>query len=327
VIRALLGVAGVALGAFLMLELTARVYLFGLAGLDPRKVQSLRDFRETDFVRPSDDARLGFEHAPDAKGFFKLVPYETNSVGMRDREYAVRKPENTFRVLVMGSSFMVPAGVRIEDAFHSVMEERLSADRAPVRYEFLNFAIGAFHPRQVLALLNQRALAYDPDLILFGTTSLSMPLMTADASRAPGPGASVRARTHPFWSSFLLKLLEVRTGRISAEIPHQLPVPGEGKSVITMLGRLSRRADVPIVVIRLEFDANRAGAGEMEVVREVRAAGLYFFDTREHFADVEPTQLWIHELDPHPNEEAHLMFADAVTTYLDASNLLGPKAN
>ena len=102
----------------------------------------------------------------------RLAPFRTNSSGLRDTEYAFTKPDNTLRVVVVGSSFALPAGVAIEDAFHSLLEEQFSRDLAPLRCEFINFAVGMHHAEQVLAMLELRALDYEPDLVLVTATKL-----------------------------------------------------------------------------------------------------------------------------------------------------------
>jgi len=50
--RALAGTAAALLGALLLLELTARVYLFGVAGLHPARVDSVQPLWETGYLRP-----------------------------------------------------------------------------------------------------------------------------------------------------------------------------------------------------------------------------------------------------------------------------------
>jgi hypothetical protein len=322
--RATLKFAAALAVVFVVLELTARIHLFGIAGLDPRKVESLRDFRATEFVKTSEHPEIGLEHAPNVEGFFKLVPYHTNSQGLRDHEYALRKPPGTFRVAVLGSSFTVPAGVRIEEAFHSLMEKQLSGVPGGPTYEFINFAIGAVHPRQVVSILRLRALAWDPDLVLFGLTSLSMPfLVRPQAMPEAGHHSRPLPRTHPFFDSFLLRLVRQRLGLEEVEIPQRVAKPARSKqSIIQALGRISRRRGIPIVLVRLEFDAQRETTGEQSVIEAILRAGLYFLDTRSRFEGGRAQDLWIHPLDPHPNAEAHAVFAEAVTDFLRENSLL-----
>jgi hypothetical protein len=309
---------------FVILEQTARIFLFGTAGLDPRKIQSLCDFRATEFVRPSKARSIGFEHVPNRDGFFKLVPYHTNSEGLRDRDYTLEKSTNTFRVAVLGSSFTVPAGVRIEEAFHTLMEEQLNEASDSLAYEFINFAIGAAHPRQVLSILQLRALAWEPDLILFGVTSMSMPfLVQARGQLLAESGSWPLPPTNPFFESYLLKLVRQRLQLDDLEIPVFSPKPARGEpSILQALGSVSRRRGIPIAIVRLEFDADRDPGSEPLVIEAARREGLYFYDTRDRFEGVHAPSLWIHPLDPHPNARAHATFADAVTDFLHQNSLL-----
>jgi len=219
--RRLLGFASLGTGLFLLLEVSARVYLFGFAGLIPEQINSTRGLAQTEFTRLAPiGSGLVFELKPNLDGIFKLVPFRTNSHGLRDREYKVEKPGDTFRVAVLGSSFSLPAGVAIEDAFHSLLEESLSEEFAPTRYEFINFAVGMYNPGQVLATLERRALAYDPDLILVTATRLSMPWMVngpassiekANHERSPEAVSAFR-KSYPILKSYFYMLLLQRSG-------------------------------------------------------------------------------------------------------------------
>lgn len=323
-IRGLTASAVAAVALLLILETTARVYLFGMAGLDPRKVASLRDFRSTAFVRKSEEPLLGFEGAKNVSGFFKLVPFSMNSQGLRDIEYAVEKPPDTFRVAVLGASFTLPAGVRIEDAYHSVLEERFSAEFAPRRVEFVNFALGAYHPLQMLVMLESRALQYDPDLVLVGTTPLSMPLLLTDPTPVErGKSYQLRPPTNPFWKSFFVDLVKLRTGGLEPELrPDIRRGHAKGPTILKALGSFSRTHGIPVVVARLEFDAAAAPKGDRVIAKAASTAGVYFVDTRERFAGMDPRRLWIHPMDPHPNAEAHALFAEVLSNFLRENGLL-----
>jgi hypothetical protein len=349
------------IGAFVLLELTARLYIFGAAGLVPERINSVRGLPRTGYTQPSADRRLGFELRPNLDGYFKLQPFRTNSRGLRDREYPLPKPPGTFRVAVVGSSFSMPAGVAIEDAFHSRLEDTLSAELAPRRVEFLNFAIGMYNPEQVLAMLELRALAYDPDLILFTATRLSMPWLAEDPASPAGRQRRSRfpvARfpfqgSCPILRSFLYRLIGQRTGtgpvdwseqigiveslymQITERPPEPQPKrtprealralaprpPAEG-SVIERLAGVTLRSEVPVALIRLEFEDRPLGALDEEVARHASANGVPYLDTRDAFQGARASDLWIYALDPHPNAEAHRIFARRVDGFLREERLL-----
>jgi hypothetical protein len=203
------------------------------------------------------------------------------------------------------------------------MEDRLSAELAPQRVEFINFAVGAFHPRQALAMLAKRAIEYEPDLVLFCTTRLSLPLL-------PGPFRVVRDEsnhhahraTHPFFKSFLVEFAKLRLDPESVEVPAPA-VRNEGReSILSALGDFRRRTRIPLVVVHLEYDAERHFDGERELARAIRQRGLHFADMRPWFQGIHPHDLWIYDLDPHPNRRAHAIFADALTDFLRENALL-----
>jgi hypothetical protein len=347
----------------LLLELTVRVHLFGVAGLLPARINSVHGLPQTGFTRPSAYPGVGFELRPDLDGYFKLAAFRTSSQGLRDREYAIAKPDGVFRVAVIGSSFALPAGVAIEDAFHSRLESRLTRERAPQRFEFINFAVGMHNPRQGLAMLEQRALAYHPDLVLFTSTQLSAPLLLPASSRpvaaaSPAPKRPVFQKSYPILQSFLARLVEQRLGfgpetpelqvgllegwfmnaleRVRPTPPHARPPRAAdarrprppAHSVLHALAALRDETGIPVLVVRLAFDPDGASDEEARVDAAVEALaaklGLPHLDTRAAFAGRSPHDHWIYPLDPHPNAAAHGIFADVIAGFLASSGLLPP---
>ena len=325
ILRALVGACIVALGALLLLELSARVFLFGPAGLHPLQIDSVRPLTETGFLRRTTDPGLHYELEPGIDGYFKLKRFRTNSRGMRDREHTLKKPPDTFRIAVMGSSFALAAGVEIEDGFHSVLEERLRAGSSSLDYEILNFGVSTYRPAQALAMLRLRALAYDPDLVIFAVTKLSTPLLQGAWNR-PVPFQHLDEK-HAFYRSFFFDLVASRLGRSPSGTRQGWIARREaGLSVIQKLGELSRETGIPVVVVRFEHDASGPSALDFGVAADVRRNGLHFLDTREAFEGSAPRDFWIYELDVHPNARAHAIFANVLETFLRENGLAGPDA-
>lgn len=309
----------------LVLEASARVYRYGPMGLDPRRIGLFYKFDPNTLIQASENERIGFEHIPNQDRFAKLARFQTNSRGMRDREYGLQKPDNTFRVAVIGSSFALPLGVDIEDAFHSVLEERLSEKYAPRTYEFINFATGAFAPSQMVAMLQDRALAFDPDLIVFCLTGLAVPPMLLRWDKLRQPRFPIWLRVDGPRSVFIdLVQAQLADGGRRPGVP-TFEVP-EGardrRNVITKLGQIQAARGIPIVLMRLEYNPELPSELELDIERRARDEGLRYIDTRRAFRGMNPTRFWIDPLDPHPDRDAHAIFANVLEEFLRDQKLV-----
>jgi len=118
----------------------------------------------------SSDPRLVFEPVPNLHvagppdGFFEYSG-SSNSLGYRDREHSVAKPQGTYRIAVLGDS--IAAGYRIDrtaDVFPARLEDGLRRAGLPV--EVLNFAVTGYNTGQEVETLRTRALRFAPDLVL-----------------------------------------------------------------------------------------------------------------------------------------------------------------
>ncbi len=119
------------------------------------------------------DELLGTSLIPGAEGWMRTEgeAYVTiNSRGFRDREHAIKKPEGTIRIAVLGDSYTEASQVAMEDTYWSVLERSLGsrwAERGK-RVEVLNFSCGGYGPAQEYLLLRHRVWEYDPDIVLLG---------------------------------------------------------------------------------------------------------------------------------------------------------------
>ncbi|HOW28110.1 MAG TPA: SGNH/GDSL hydrolase family protein [Elusimicrobiota bacterium] len=102
--------------------------------------------------RPSDI--LPYEYTPNN-------PEETNSLGMRDKEYSVKKPAGVKRIIFLGDS--ITAISRYTD----MLEERLQ-EEFPGRYEVLNFAVAGYSLSEYAILTQKRILRFQPDYVVLG---------------------------------------------------------------------------------------------------------------------------------------------------------------
>ncbi len=163
-----LAVAGVALGAALV-ELGLRLFA------PPDPAPGLRRLHE---ARPDRPWLYGLRPGARSRHSRSIpVEYAVNADGFRDLPRAPVKPAGTLRVLVLGDSVTFGFGVERAEAFPAQLEARLAGA------EVLNLGVGGYNPYTEAALLADRGLAYQPDLVLvqFSVNDLNDPTLHFDA--------------------------------------------------------------------------------------------------------------------------------------------------
>ncbi|QPJ62861.1 MAG: SGNH/GDSL hydrolase family protein [Candidatus Nitronauta litoralis] len=89
----------------------------------------------------------------------------SNSDGLLDKEYEKPPPPNTFRVAVLGDSFVAGEIVKDGFEFHAVLENKLT-QRLNQPIEFINFGVNGIGTWKELQTYHLRARHYKPDLTL-----------------------------------------------------------------------------------------------------------------------------------------------------------------
>ncbi len=95
---------------------------------------------------------------------------EINSDGRRGPETTIARKPGTYRIALIGDSFVAGFDVRFEATAGEVLARRLSALRgSPV--EVLNFGHGGYGTTQEYLTLTHEVWKYSPDLVLLGVTT------------------------------------------------------------------------------------------------------------------------------------------------------------
>ncbi len=120
--------------------------------------------------------QLGWEKTPNIEGEFRRgdvnIFEKMNSKGLRDIEYAYTKPDNVFRILVLGDSFTEGYDVNFEFIFTELLERRLnsdSSDASRLKYEVINAGTGGYSTDQEYLFYQIEGYKYDPDIVLMMT--------------------------------------------------------------------------------------------------------------------------------------------------------------
>lgn len=310
--------------SFIGIELAYRVYLFGWASFSVQKMNSMHDIGVAGILQPSPYAEIAFELKPNLRTYFKLAPFETNSAGLRDQEYAIAKPANTFRVAVIGDSFTMPSGVTIDEAYHSILEQRFNQTGEDGRqYEFINLGVGGYFLRQYWAVIKHKAQPYTPDLIIIGFCSMN------DHNKPPRELFTQPYPVQPETSAMLTLFTVASAQRLWYAEPQtikddlrQLEMNDEKLQYIAeyflKIGKLSRATQIPVVIAYLGMIPTDASAIEALA----RTHELYFVNVTLafHGKKFQDYRLW--SIDSHPNPKAHAVFANQIEAFLRQQRLI-----
>jgi lysophospholipase L1-like esterase len=97
-----------------------------------------------------------------------------NGQGMRDdREIQIQKPDNVFRIAVLGDSYAEALQVDVAKTFWRILENRLlqCGYGGGKRIEVLNFGVSGYSTAQELITLKTRVAKFKPDLVLLAFLS------------------------------------------------------------------------------------------------------------------------------------------------------------
>jgi hypothetical protein len=281
-------------------------------------------------------ARHDFLHGdlrPNAHIVFMDQPLTTNRWGMRDRDRELAKPAGTYRIAVLGPSHVMGTGVADGETFTLFLEERLNRSAMPEtkkRYEVLNFGFPDYSLLQQLAMLEERALMFQPDAVFITDSHGSKVAVIKDLSNRIAKGIAI---PYPDLEALARKL------GVNLRANSGYPVPFEGARALLgtvgiktrMLGRevttLLRPAGDSLVRWTLErMAAVIRGHGAVPVFvalnnvmdpspewrarPDAAAAGFLVFNLLELWQNRDKSALRVAEWDNHPNAAGHRLIAN-----------------
>src|SRR5215203_3299345 len=112
----------------------------------------------------------GFYHPPNQEFWIRsdefITHFRSNAAGERGRSIATEKAPGTFRILVLGDSFVEATQVSEQDRFVNRLETLFNTGGDSTRYEVIDGSCGGWGTGQELLYLREQGLAYQPDLVL-----------------------------------------------------------------------------------------------------------------------------------------------------------------
>lgn len=116
------------------------------------------------------DPRVGWTLRPNAQSVHVTrndmpIQIKTNSLGLRDNEHGYQKPDDVYRVLVLGDSFAEAKDVKLEESFPYLVEQCLNRQLDdPI--EVINAGVSGYGTGEEYLFYTYEGIKYNPNLVL-----------------------------------------------------------------------------------------------------------------------------------------------------------------
>jgi len=276
--------------------------------------------------RPVADPRLSFVHAPNRSAFLMGVQVSTNSHGLRDREYSVDKPRDTYRIVMLGDSTTLGWGDPQDQTIPKILERELNRSGIPGyrNCEVLNAGVGNYDTVQEVAHYGTYDRAFHPDLVIldyFINDAEPVPIErhTALLSRSYLVAFAIArydallqfAGLRPKWNDYYADLyVDGRPGLMAAEaaladLTHATRADGSAL-LVTMIPELH------------QINTSYPFSHEQQKIKDTLAAlDVPVIDLIDGLRGHGPENtLWATPADPHPNPKANALIAAQILPWV-----------
>jgi lysophospholipase L1-like esterase len=117
------------------------------------------------------DPILGYRFTPGSFYWFNKendhpITGRINSYGYRDKEWSIDKPENTYRIAVLGDSVVAAFPVESQKTFLALTENKLSKINQGFKVELMNFGRPSMTQTEELLILEADVVKFSPDMVV-----------------------------------------------------------------------------------------------------------------------------------------------------------------
>jgi len=258
--------------------------------------------------------------------------YPETATTSRDFSYSYAKPDNTFRMAVIGDSFTFGTGMMFDDTFPKRLERFLNLNKSNLHAEVHNLGVPGYSTAQQI-LLARRALRRGADLIVLQVTLNDAELQPYHATH-PWVGKHGEIKlTHPifnYWKSLgfaTRRVLNSVMHREFKEYFHELYRNPTGWQQFSQsfgaIKRLAEKKGVPVVAVVFPlFHYPLDGSYPFKdihhsITQMLSERNIPWLDLlhRYHNLDYQRLQI-LPGKDAHPNEIAHRIAAEAIYRWL-----------
>lgn len=276
---------------------------------------------------------------PKLKKWMDYVWYnERNFLGFRDREHVYQKPEDTFRILILGDSITYGQMVEYKDIFPVQLEQKLTATTNK-KVEVISMGLMGWNTMEQLQAIETYGIRFQPDLVIIGF-SLNDPQVkhnpqakeVADAERPLVffTGVDQWLNKHSYFYSFVRfrynRLLE-KLGWKTNYWNWQRTLYQQGSRgwqdfeyALEQINYLSRQNKADVLLVSLFFKTGWESE-TAEVLNLANRLNIKNLDMMPYFDKFNFDELIVSVSDWHPNAKAHQIYAQVLGDFIRQSFL------
>jgi lysophospholipase L1-like esterase len=272
----------------------------------------------------SSDPLIGHNHRPNRQAFLMGVQFDTNSKGLRDREFSYEKPAGRLRIMMLGDSFTVGWGAKFDETFPKRIE-RMYADRG-IQAEAINTGVGNYNTIQEVEYYLREGYKYNPDIVVLNFTF-------NDAEPVPvssPPPTILRICYSCIFVEGRIDSVLREFGDKRDWADYYLGLYGDdgqakgwldAKAYIAKLAAFTKAHGTKLLIASMPelHDVQHYRLQRItDLVHEAADKNdVPFVDLLPYVQGVPSPELWVTPPDPHPNGLAHKLFAEGIFDALE----------
>ena len=304
---------------------------FGRLGTQPAIRDPNARLRTKNIIRLSPNPAIVYELLPGIQGRYKGAFVSINADGFRGPLVPKVRSGRSVRIAGVGDSVMFGFGVGEGEYYLHFLCEKLEDEHPGVPCEYLNSGVPGYNTVMEVETLEEKLLAYDPDLVLIEYVANDLDLPTFIRNRSPYLSLSRSYLAEYLYSSRKrwTHVPDDRLARPPREVPaeyrHMVGIDAYRRAM-TELARVRDAHDLPVVVLsRLRFPEEiRAIIDELGFasVECGEAVERHLEALDRSMDDYLGSELTVSRKDPHPSPLGHRIIAGVVYDHLREAGLI-----
>lgn len=264
--------------------------------------------------------------------------FSEKSKDTRDRYYEKEKAAGVYRIVVVGDSFAYGYGNLWDDAFPKRLERILNLNDVPGRVEVMNVSTPGHSAKNEVQAVRRVISEYAPDLILLEITLNDSELKRFNPHDKKDKKGSIiiKGAIYEYWKSLAYIVGRIKNTQASFKCKRYFQNLWKNEKTLSSfrvsyrkIAEIANRSKVKLAVVifplmAFSFDDSYPLFEAHRVIQELsKRNGLPYLDLFDAFRGLDPYRLQaIPTLDPHPNEIAHRIAAEAIYLWLKKERLI-----